>query len=568
MSESRPTSTASASRLVSVREAIDMLNKWRVLPPHERLLTPCPDDALEAVLAYCRHCLDKESVNSRTSGVSPSQDQNRPRGSKRRDKGKRKPGGQPGHKGTTAEWSGHPDVRVECSLDCSQLPSGHTYRAEAPVLRQSIDVVFTKIVAEFVLERVSDEKGRRYTASVDWSRARALYMSAGSGEPVPLACAGAGLTASVSCAGFGATLTVPFGRLSYGLTVRALAVEFNVMQMIPLARESELFRKHFGLTLSQGFIVNACRSLVAFLRPAVGELIRRKILKTPCAHFDETGISIDGKLHYIHVASGGGWVFFHLSPHRGRKAMEEIGILPVYGGIAVHDCWGPYFAFLFCLHALCGAHLLRDLEGVVERDGQTWAAAMKRLLLEAKEMKEASPDQKLTPEQYRNVRRRYRALLSRAEKACGMPRGTPGERQGRPRRKPDGPQKASGKTMALIRRLRELEEEALRFLAEPIPFTNNVAECLLRMNKVKSKISGCFRNFDDGRDFCLIRSYLYTCIEHGITASEALMTALSGRLPDFMQIEVADLPELWSPPDPSDPPDSEEASSAEEDKAA
>ena len=68
-----------------------------------------------------------------------------------------------------------------------------------------------------------------------------------------------------------------------------------------------------------------------------------------------------------------------------------------------------------------------------------------------------------------------------------------------------------------------------------------------------------------GRDFCLIRSYLYTCIEHGISAGEALMTALSGRLPDFMQIEVADLPELWSPPEP---PDSGEASSAEEDKAA
>ena len=72
---------------------------------------------------------------------------------------------------------------------------------------------------------------------------------------------------------------------------------------------------------------------------------------------------------------------------------------------------------------------------------------------------------------------------------------------------------------------------------------------MLRMIKVKSKVSGCFRNFGDGQDFCLIRSYLYTCIEHGLTASAALITALSGRLPDFMQIELADLPELWSPSD-------------------
>ncbi|MCR5258616.1 MAG: IS66 family transposase [Desulfovibrio sp.] len=561
MAEHRPTSTASASRLVSVREAIDTLNKWRVLPPHERLLAPCPDDALEAVLAYATHSLEKEAVNSRTSGVSPSQDQNRIRGSKKKAKGKRKSGGQPGHKGTTAEWSEHPDVRVECALDCSQLPAGHTYRAESPVLQQSVDVLFTKVVAEFVLERVSDENGRRYTASVDWSRARVLYMASGSAEPVPLSCAGSGLTAAVSCRGFSATLTVPFGRISYGLTIRAAAIEFVVMQMIPLARSSELFKRHFDLTLSQGFIVNACRRLAAFLRPAADELIRRMILKAPCAHFDETGISVNGRLHYIHVAAGDGWVFFYLSPHRGRKAMEEIGILPVFKRIAVHDCWGSYFAFHGCLHALCGAHLLRDLQGVVERDGMSWADAMKRLLLEAKEMKEVSPEQKLAPEQYLRVRRRYRALLSRAEKSCGMPRGTPGERQGRPRKRKGGARKASGRTMALIRRLRELEEEALRFLAEPIPFTNNLAELMLRMNKVKSKISGCFRNFDDGRDFCLIRSYLCTCTEHGLSVSEALMTALSGRLPKFMQVE-GDLSELWSPPDSEE--ESSIASEAEE----
>ena len=124
MSESPSTSTANAARSVSVREALDELEKWRALPPHERLGTHCPDTALEAVIAYCRQCLDKGAVNSRTSGVPPSQDQNRPRGSTRKDKGKRKPGGQPGHKGTTAEWSGHPDVRVECSLDYGQLPEG------------------------------------------------------------------------------------------------------------------------------------------------------------------------------------------------------------------------------------------------------------------------------------------------------------------------------------------------------------------------------------------------------------------------------------------------------------
>ena len=71
MAESCSPSTANASRNVSVRESIDALEKWRALPPFERLRTPCPDSALEAVIAYCRHCLDKDTVNSRTSQRLP-----------------------------------------------------------------------------------------------------------------------------------------------------------------------------------------------------------------------------------------------------------------------------------------------------------------------------------------------------------------------------------------------------------------------------------------------------------------------------------------------------------------
>ena len=132
MAESCSTSTAAASRAVSVREASDTLEKWRALPPHERLCAPCPDEALEAVLAYAAHSLEKEAVNSRTSGVPPSQDQSRTRGSKRRDKGKRKPGGQPGHKGTTAEWR-----NIQTSASTAPLTAASSLKAKptAPKLQ-------------------------------------------------------------------------------------------------------------------------------------------------------------------------------------------------------------------------------------------------------------------------------------------------------------------------------------------------------------------------------------------------------------------------------------------------
>ncbi len=55
----------------------------------------------------------------------------------------------------------------------------------------------------------------------------------------------------------------------------------------------------------------------------------------------------------------------------------------------------------------------------------------------------------------------------------------------------------------------------------------------------------------------------YTCTGHGLSVSEALMTALSGRLPKFMQIEE-DLPDLWSPPEREE----ESSAASEVDEAA
>ncbi|MFZ2472393.1 MAG: transposase, partial [Methanothrix sp.] len=57
---------------------------------------------------------------------------------------------------------------------------------------------------------------------------------------------------------------------------------------------------------------------------------------------------------------------------RGSKANEDMGILQVYSGTAMHDGWSSYFKFN-CKHALCNSHNLRDLTFVHEEDKQNWA---------------------------------------------------------------------------------------------------------------------------------------------------------------------------------------------------
>ena len=69
------------------------------------------------------------------------------------------------------------------------------------------------------------------------------------------------------------------------------------------------------------------------------------------------------------------------------------------------------------------------------------------------------------------------------------------------------------------------------------------------MMKVKLKVSGCFRSLKVAKAFCRIRSYLYTCRNHGLEAQDAILTLLKGELPSFLDLN-ADLPELYTPPAP------------------
>jgi len=96
------------------------------------------------------------------------------------------------------------------------------------------------------------------------------------------------------------------------------------------------------------------------------------------------GPSVVARALYLHG--------YQLLPYAraAEAANDEAGILASYGGTCVHDGWLSYTHYPGCRHALCGAHLRRELTYFEELSEVTkaWAAPLKELLLEMKGVSE------------------------------------------------------------------------------------------------------------------------------------------------------------------------------------
>jgi len=311
------------------------------------------------------------------------------------------------------------------------------------------------------------------------------------------------------------------GPLQYGSGIKAFTINLLVMQMVSLNRVQKLVKSMMGTVIAEATLLR----FVLRLHQALEEweqVTIQKILTLPAIHVDETSLRVDRKNHWIHVYSSGDVTLKFLHRKRGLEAIEDINIIPRYGGVIIHDCWASYLSYNHCGHGLCGSHLFRELTFIVESNGYPWARNMKRLLQENCKIVAQSKDKKLDDKAYANLQKRYRNIMTRGEKQ--LPPIPP---------KPSGKRGKLAKSDAhnLWQRLRDYETAVLLFTKDPhVSFTNNRAEQDLRMTKVKQKVSGCFRTQIYAHAYCRISSYLQTMANEGYNPLVAIQMALAGKV--------------------------------------
>ena len=312
--------------------------------------------------------------------------------------------------------------------------------------------------------------------------------------------------------------------VQYGPRLKGVMVYLMEGQLLPSARICELLSEVLGVEVSEGTLYTTREQCFKQLEPIANE-IQAAITASGVVHFDETGMRVNGKLWWLHVACTSGLTYYFVHPKRGPVAMDGMGILPEFAGKAIHDGWKSYDDY-GCEHFLCNAHHLRELQFILERYEQPWAFQMSLLLVTILRQVQTAQTQghtALPPEQVQAFETRYQAILHQGLAANPHLAPPPNEpkKRGRPKQSPP---------RNLLLRLQSKQASVLGFMYDfAVPFDNNQAERDIRMMKLKQKISGCFRSPDGAKMFCRIRGYLSTLRKQGQNVLDALIALFSGK---------------------------------------
>lgn len=308
--------------------------------------------------------------------------------------------------------------------------------------------------------------------------------------------------------------------VQYGPRIQAQSILFNIDYKLPFAKVAQLWADLTGYAYNPATLTNAQTSLYHQLLP-IEEQLKAQLQAARVCHFDETGIRVGGKLHWLHTACTAFCTYLFVHPKRGQVALKATqSVFERCTNWLIHDCWSSYFVVGTGHHALCGAHLLRELQGQIDQ-GRRWANDLHAYLICLYQASRWGP---LPANERRSWQETYRQLCEQGLEE-EMPPLIFYNKAGVALNK--RPKQSSGRN--LLNRLMVHEEAVLAFAFEAgVPFSNNEAERALRPAKIKQKVSGGFRTESGAHTYARITGFISTLRKQGYSVVEQLANVLKG----------------------------------------
>ena len=408
--------------------------------------------------------------NSNNSSKPPSEGRlEKPAPKSLRGKTGKKQGGQPGHKGTGMKLDRDPDHIEEHVPDrCKSCPQFGQCKMKCCDTRYEYEIqVETNLIAHKVMG---------YTCPLSGEKLQGVFP--------------AGIT----------------GTKQYGAGVFALVNTLLTVGYVSVDRTKQIL-SCLRIPISTGAIQNMLDKAAEAAQIPV-DRIKDKVTDKEVVNFDETGLRVEGSLHWLHCACSGPWRFYTVQEKRGEEGMNMMGVLPEFSGVAVHDFFSSYKKFKHMLHAMCCQHLERELVFAEEigkqkwGGDQSWAGKLRKLLQEMchkKNVLSAEGRTSFTDEELQQYMKQYDHIVANGLTANPLPTRKPGKR-GRVKK---------GKIRCLLERFQDCKADILRFATDwRVPYTNNAAEQAIRFARVKEKVSGCFRTEKGAEQFARVLSFI------------------------------------------------------------
>jgi len=304
--------------------------------------------------------------------------------------------------------------------------------------------------------------------------------------------------------------------VQYGNALKTLCSILSTEGIVAIDRLADFVKSitHEKLSVSHGSIINFVKSLAEKSKPVI-DGIKTKLLNSELMNTDATTARCENKNICVRNYSTKENTLLVATWGKGRKYIEETGILPRYTGKLVHDHetviyrYGRY-------HGECNVHICRYLTGDYENTNNQWSLDLRHFLISLNEYKKRLIEQgicEMPSDKLEKYSRRYDEILE----------------SGWAQRKIQKSRFYKAEEKRLLNRLVKYKENHLLFLYDfSVPFDNNLSERDLRHVKNKQKISGYFGSMEGIQNYLNIKSIISTCKKQGIDFYKTLFDIYAG----------------------------------------